>query len=380
MIQIKNKFDCCGCSACAQKCPRHCITMQEDTEGFLYPSIDLSQCIDCGLCEKVCPILHNPPSKLPIEVFASTNKNEYIRKDSSSGGLFSLIATYIISLGGVVFGARFNNEWEVIHDYTTTERELALFRGSKYSQSKIGETFIKVESFLKDNIIVLFTGTPCQISGLKSFLRKDYDHLICVDITCHSVPSPKIWKRYLNEKIKKHHIKKREILSINFRDKYYSWTNYSFVIKTNKKKIVETKDENKYLVGFIHGLFSRPSCTNCCTKPDRNQSDITLGDFWGISQLHPEINDDKGVSIIIVRTKKGQTIIDKLHLDKTLLRYEDIVKYNPAINSNSPFSKYRNYFFNEEGSLEKKIDSFYPTPFKSIIKRFILQRLNCHHK
>jgi coenzyme F420-reducing hydrogenase beta subunit len=197
MIHLTEKTDCCGCNACVQSCPKDCITMQEDNEGFLYPAIDLETCIDCSLCEKVCPEIHQKEVRKPLQVYAAKNRNEEVRLQSSSGGIFTLLAEKIIEEHGVVFGARFDENWAVIHDYTETIEGLASFRGSKYVQSRIGETFSQAKQFLKSGRKVLFSGSPCQIAGLKLFLKKDYENLLTIDFVCHGVPSPKVWRKYI---------------------------------------------------------------------------------------------------------------------------------------------------------------------------------------
>lgn len=199
MIRIYNKHDCCGCNSCVQRCPKSSITMREDEEGFLYPDVDESTCIDCGLCETVCPVIHQSTVRKPIAVCAAKNKDEKIRLSSSSGGAFTALAESVIDEDGVVFGAKFDEDWSVVHDYMETREGLAAFRGSKYVQSRIGDSFKKAEQFLKAGRKVLFSGTPCQIAGLKRFLRKEYDNLLTVDFICHGVPSPGVWREYLKE-------------------------------------------------------------------------------------------------------------------------------------------------------------------------------------
>lgn len=199
MIKIQNKQDCCGCAACVQRCPKRCISMKEDNEGFLYPVVDESVCIDCGLCEKVCPII-NRPEKLPVkEVLAVKNRNEAERMASSSGGVFIALAKKTIEKGGVVFGAVFDENWEVMHTYAETLDEVKPMMGSKYLQSRIGNSFRDAEKFLKEGREVLFTGTPCQVTALHNYLRKDYLNLLSVDFLCHGVPSPGVWRKYLDE-------------------------------------------------------------------------------------------------------------------------------------------------------------------------------------
>ena len=202
MIKSTNKKLCTGCAACYSICPVRCISMQEDSEGFLYPVVEKDKCTSCKKCETVCPAIVQRNERKPLYVYAAKNLNEEIRRQSSSGGIFTLIAESIIQEGGVVFGARFNENWEVVHDYTETIEGLAAFRGSKYVQSRIGNTYLSAKDFLLAGRKVLFSGTPCQIAGLKAFLQDDYDNLLTVDLVCHGVPSPLVWKRYLDETIK----------------------------------------------------------------------------------------------------------------------------------------------------------------------------------
>jgi len=199
MIQIKDKSVCCGCSACVQICPKQCISLKEDKEGFLYPTVNHAFCVECGKCEKVCPELHPFEVHEPLKVYAAKHQDDAVRKVSSSGGIFTLLADMVIDEGGVVFGACFDSDWSVVHDFTETHEGLQAFRGSKYLQSRIGNTYRQAEVFLKAGRKVLFTGTPCQIAGLKKYLHKDYENLLAVDFVCHGVPSPLVWKKYLEE-------------------------------------------------------------------------------------------------------------------------------------------------------------------------------------
>lgn len=197
MITIKSDKDCCGCEACLNKCPQQCITMEKNQEGFLYPKIDSNKCINCHLCEKVCPILHPFEDRPPYKTLAIKNKNQQIRKNSASGGLFSILAESIIEKGGCVYGAAFTKDWTVRHICITQKEELSLLRGSKYLQSSIGLCYQDIESKLKQGVPILFTGTPCQISGLKHYLIKEYTNLYTAEIICHSTTSPQLWQTYL---------------------------------------------------------------------------------------------------------------------------------------------------------------------------------------
>ena len=340
MIIIKSKYDCCGCGACAQRCPHNAIELIQDNEGFLYPQIDESICIDCGLCERVCPIINQELPSEPIKTFAAKNNDENIRQQSSSGGIFTLLATKVINNGGVVFGAIFNAKWEVEHDYTDTIEGLAKFRGSKYVQSKIGNNYILAEEYLKDGKQVLFSGTPCQIAGLKRFLRKEYDNLICVDIICHGVPSPFIWQKYLEQ------YNPADLSSISFRDKTNSWKRYEVVIRQEKKTIIrEDIGKNIYMKLFLSDLCLRPSCSNCNSKSGKSKSDITIADFWGIQHLHPDFDDDKGCNLVLINSEKGLNLFNKLECDKIETDFNTAIKYNPSYFKSVAEPKYRKYFF-----------------------------------
>ena len=359
MISIKDKKKCCGCSACVQRCPKQCINFREDNEGFRYPYIDTDKCINCGLCEKVCPIINQYNEKVPTKVYAAINTNEKIRMQSSSGGIFTYIATKVIEEKGVVFGARFDKNWEVKHDFTENIEGLSAFRGSKYMQSRIEDNYLKVEKFLKDGRKVLFSGTPCQIAGLKRYLKKNYENLLTIDIICHGVPSPKIWRLYLNEIYKKnlisHNIQentgnKSHITDINFRDKSSGWKTYSFTLTLNNPnlpnrniKYQETFTDNIFMKGFLNNLYLRPSCHDCAFKSGKSNSDITLADFWGINILSPKLDDNKGTGLIICNNDK---LLDLFSL-KTTFDYSEVIKYNISAIKSSIEHKNRTRFFKQ---------------------------------
>ncbi len=317
MIEIKDKSKCCGCAACVVACPVKCISFNEDEQGFLYPNVDLTTCINCHLCEKVCPFLNDSPAKKPVKVYSAKNQDQQVRFSSSSGGIFTAIAEYIITNEGVVFGARFNDNWEIIHGYTETKEGINEFRRSKYSQSIIGNTFKEAQELLKDGRLVLFTGTPCQIEGLKRFLRKDYDNLYTLEVVCHAVPSPKIWRDYLVDITKRNEITLDKISFINFRDKRYGWKDFSMLIQAGDKVLVNDKCSlNLYLKGFINNLFIRPSCFNCPSKGGRSGGDFSLADFWAINQFLPKCNDNKGTTLLYVNSDKGLKLLDNLEIEK----------------------------------------------------------------
>ena len=397
MIIIKDKANCCGCEACVQVCPKHCISFEPDSEGFYYPKVEKEGCVNCGLCEKVCPVINTNNKRSPLVSMAAMNKNENERIKSSSGGIFILLATYVINNGGIVFGAKFDDDFSVIHSYTDTIEGITPFLGSKYVQSRIGNNYLKAQEFLKAGRLVLFSGTPCQISGLKKFLRKDYDKLITVDVICHGVPSPAVWQQYLEE-IKDNARKGENSVSlplnppisgcdafasgrevkiegITFRDKRLGWKKFSFALtlaeatadgKKNTVSLSHIHDNDPYFLGFNdYNLYLRPSCMKCPTRDLKSGSDITLADFWNIESLLPDFDDDKGVSVVLANTEKGVKIVDSLKLNRRSVSYQDVVCRNTSIKYNSKplpssifdiikykvhFNSKRDYFFYDKNN------------------------------
>lgn len=349
MIKITNPKDCCGCNACAQGCPRKCIILQEDSEGFLYPKINLDTCINCGLCEKLCPILNQKDKKTPLKVYATINKNKEVREQSSSGGIFNLLATHVIQNGGVVFGARFNEKWEVIHDYTDTLKDLSSFQGSKYVQSYIGNSYAKAEYFLKSGREVLFSGTPCQLAGLKQYLKKNYANLLAVDFVCHGVPSPKVWKIYLQNILVSFKADYSSIDRISFRDKTSGWKNFSLRIdwKSNihHPSFCETLQQNLYLKGFLCDLYLRPSCYQCPTRNGKSGSDITIADYWNIQSVCPDLDDDKGTSLVLINSEKGKDIFNTMSVIAKETSYKEAQLHNGGFKEIVSIPPRRELFF-----------------------------------
>lgn len=326
MITLESEDKCCGCGACVQRCPNSCIVLEEDPHGFLYPTVDLDQCVDCHLCEQVCPFLNKSEIQYPIDCFASANNDQEIRRESSSGGLFSLLAQNVIASGGVVFGAKFDGDWNVVHDFADNLADLAAFRSSKYVQSAIRDSYIKAEEFLKQDKTVLFCGTPCQIAGLNRYLGREYEKLITAEVVCHGVPSPKVWREYL------HGITKNTRVSeVCFRDKSTGWREYSVRIGKSTKR----HDYDHYMGCFLGNYSLRQSCFNCPAKSGHSGADIIMGDLWGSSVLAPSLNDNKGTSLVIVNTEKGMDFVKRSDVPQLMsVQYEQAVKHNPAICNN----------------------------------------------
>lgn len=352
MIEIKHKRDCCGCSACVQVCPKQCISMSADNEGFLYPQVDTTTCIECGLCEKVCPIINQAQPTEPIAVYAAKNKNEAVRLKSSSGGVFTLLAEEVIAAGGVVFGAKFDSEWRVVHDSTTTSEGLAAFRGSKYVQSLMGDSFSMVKQFLAEGRRVLFSGTPCQVAGLRRFLRREYDNLLTIEVVCHGVPSPMVWRDYLDYKRAKHADKGEvppTIKGISFRDKTNGWRRYGFKIDYGFNSEITPFNRETFMRGFLKDLYLRPSCHQCAARQGKSGADISIADFWGIQRIHPEIDDNRGVNAVLINTQKGLSIYQTIISDTTSIvsSYDKVIKHNPCVATSSPEPGQRQTFWEE---------------------------------
>jgi coenzyme F420-reducing hydrogenase beta subunit len=320
--------------------------MLADTEGFLYPRIDNDKCIKCGRCEMACPVIILGSERTPLQVYAAKNTDGTIRNASSSGGIFTAFAKQIIQESGVVFGARFNDAWEVVHGFTESIKGLVEFRGSKYVQSNIGNTYKQAQDFLEARRQVLFSGTPCQISGLKGILQKEYKNLLTVDLVCSGVPSPEVWRKHV-----KNYEKKGTITNINFRAKYPhitnsrrgvggtgNWKTFMFSItfddkKTIYKKQIGLEHGDAFQQGFINNLFLRPSCHRCPLRSFKSGSDITLGDFWSIEKIAPDFADDEGVNVVLLNTIKGEGIyskLDKKDMGK-LQRYKTSELYDERI-------------------------------------------------
>ena len=379
MINIVDKHDCCGCSACAFACPKACITMQSDGEGFLYPHVDVATCIDCGLCEKTCPFLASFGAKQPLHTYAAVNPNEEDRFNSSSGGIFTMLVRETIDSGGVVFGAAFDQDWSVHHIAIEREEDIPLLQGSKYVQSVIGVSFKSAKEQLQSGRKVLFSGTACQVAGLKRYLRKDYDNLLTVDVVCHGVPSPMIWQDYITT------LQKKSLIEhISFRDKQLGWLNYNFTVDyKDGSKSSESHNENLYMQGFLRDLYNRPSCHKCKVKGGRCASDITLGDFWRIDNVYPELNDNFGVSVVLANTQKGDGIIKAVAPKVKVATYEQAIAGNPCIIKNTPENKWRSSFwqyYNNGSSLLNSVKAIVNQQNPSIVTRAIRKIISCLHQ
>lgn len=329
--ELPYKPDCTGCNACCNICPQKCITMVNDNEGFMYPEVNYEKCTNCNLCKNICPRNNTMESNPHQNAFAVKNKDITTRNESSSGGVFTELAKYVLNNHGVVFGAAYNDSMEVEHIKIDNIKYLFKLQGSKYVQSNIGTSFEDVEEELIKNKLVLFSGVPCHIQGLKQFLQKDYSNLICIDVVCHGVPSPKVFNNYLASL---ENMKNCKITNLYFRNKDDGWKKYNLkILYTNKEQKVITYSDDLYMKGFLQNLYLRPSCHNCTANNFRSGSDITLGDYWGIEKLEKDFDDDKGVSLVLLNTKQGEEVFNEI-LHKFDILKTDInfaIKNNPSI-------------------------------------------------
>lgn len=360
MIQIKDKADCCGCTACASRCPKNAITMEPDTLGFKYPKVDLDKCIDCGLCEKVCAFNDNYDKSLNLkepEIYAARHKDIHEIETSRSGAAFIAISDYILENGGIVYGVGYKDHFRVAHKRATTKEERNEFKGSKYVQSDLDGIFRQVKEDLKQGNTVLFSGTPCQTAGLNSYIGKKFrENLVLVDIVCHGVPSPYIWQDYLTYLENKY---KSKIIKVNFRDKSrIGWSGHieSFVF-ANKNKV--ELDVFKYLFG--KNIMLRSSCGSCVFTNFNRPSDITIGDYWGWEKISKDFNDDnKGCSLLFINTIKGQILLNKISNNLFLLKSDKEKSVQPNLESPSVLDKKNTDF---------KID-FQRRGFKYVAKKY----------
>ena len=375
MIHITDKKNCCGCSACVQRCPKQCISLTEDEEGFLYPYVNEESCVECGLCEKICPILNPQEETFPLQVIAAKNTNTEERLGSSSGGLFLPLAKSIINEGGIVFGADYDSNWEVHHVGVENISGLYALMMSKYLQSRIENTYKEAEKFLKCGRKVMFVGTPCQIAGLHGFLRhKVYPNLLTIDVVCHGAPSPGVWRQYLaetysEEEFIKSRLKaaagkntvlyqslnaKSPIGDIKFRDKTMSgWKKFRFVVRQKSASKADQNTvlssvfhyDNEYMNGFLNDIYLRPSCYHCTLKNGASHSDMTIADYWAAKVVDKDFDDDKGLGLVILYSEKGRKVFAGLDLTVREVSSENAHLYNGGFNEHTlPHPKRAKFF------------------------------------
>ena len=341
-------MDCCGCAACENICPKQCISMKSDDDGFLYPRIDNDSCINCGACYKVCQVV-NPLEETEAchGIYAAKALDETVVLSSSSGGMFTLFAELILNEGGVVYGAALSDDcYRLIHTRVDSMQQLHVLKGSKYLQSQIGEIYKDIKKDLKNGRKVLFSGTPCQVNGLVKYLGGQNDNLFTLDLICHGVPSQALWEKYLKSVEKRSH----KVVSVNFRNKRFGWKYFSVKLFKDKSRSVNSIFKiNPYMQMMLNNVCLRQSCYKCRAKGTNRLADITLGDFWGVNEMLPEMNDGNGTSAVILNSQKGKMLFERLSsvVKCKEISLDMVLKYNPCLTESVEKPKDRDVFFKD---------------------------------
>lgn len=340
MIKITDKTLCCGCTACVTVCPAQCIVLRRDREGFDYPVANPDRCIGCGKCEKVCPVLAPGEPSVPLEAMAV--RNDACLEGSSSGGVFPSVAERIIEKGGVVYGAVLNDDMSVGHIDAEDMAGVERMRGSKYVQSDLYSVFDEVKDILSEGRNVLFSGTPCQVAGLRNYLGNRTEGLLTVDCACHGVPSPGLWEKYVKALETSEGGK---IKYVKFRDKSNSWMHYDFVYDAGKGEVRTNYMKDPYMALFAQNMTLRPSCYSCPVRNGKSGSDLTLADLWSVADSAPELDDDRGVSLVLLNTEKGRGIMTETGLKTRLVDTVQAMKNNSGFAGKTEMPERREEFF-----------------------------------
>ncbi len=377
MLNIQNPAECSGCGACRAVCPAQAIALQPDNEGFLYPVVDEGACVRCGKCVRACPVTN--PADLPaadITAYAAYTKDEQVRRASSSGGIFTEIATYILNQDGVVFGAALDADGTVAHRAVERAEDLDTLRGSKYVQSAMGDTYTQAKVFLDAGRPVLFTGTPCQIAGLYRSLPHPYDNLYTQDLICHGVPSPLVWEKYVQYREKKAN---NTMNRVSFRHKQGGWRRFCLHMEfADGTAYTKPLSEDPYLQGFLRNYTLRPSCYDCAFKTKNRPADMTLADYWGIEKVHPAMDDDKGTSLVLLHSERGRQLFDAIKERCTYCPtdVDQALRYNSAMTVSVPMNDTRPLFMRDIaekgfGGVHKYVRTPMTRKVKQAIKRLL---------
>lgn len=387
MINIVNKIDCCGCNACGDICPKDAIEFVTDNEGFWYPKVNLDKCINCGLCEKTCPIINARELKkndFPTpECYAAENKNLEVVFDSTSGGLFSAFADKMYRDHGYVGGAVFSEDCMSVKQYISADKkDLAALRSSKYLQSDLTGFYTKVKALLNAGEKVLVCGCPCQMAALRAFLRKPYDNLVILDFICLGINSPLIWRKYMKSFENRYG---SPVVYAKPKSKEYGWRNLTQKVRLADGQVkYETRNESNYTQGYIGThAYIRPSCFDCKFRGFPRISDITLADFWGVEKFSKELEKNLGTSLVMLNSQKGKEWFDKIkgHINYIPTPFDAAVAGNPALIHNSQKPEIdREEFFNDVSNLKftevAEKYHFFSKPGKKVrLKNFIKSTL-----
>lgn len=354
----KDAVNCCGCSLCEYVCSLNAVSMKYEN-GFLFPEIDNNLCVNCGKCQKLCPFLKISKNSESQTCFAAKHKDNEIRKESSSGGVFTALSDAILKRNGIIAGAVYNDQMELIHTAAESFEERDRMRGSKYIQSNCTGIYKKIKEALLQDREVLFCGTPCEVAAVKNAFPNS-DKLYLADIICHGVPSPQVWRNFV-EYLEKRYSNK--LCDYKFRDKTQGWRTYSALARfTNGQTETNNDITGSYIELFRYDVCLRPSCTVCPYTDSFRPGDITIGDFWGIENIIPEIDDNKGVSAVICNTDKGRLLLDSVKSDLLLYEcsVEDIKKRQPNLSHPSSCS-------NKAEAFNKDLNSM---PFDKILHKY----------
>jgi len=378
---FKKKQDCCGCTACVNICPEHAITMEPDEEGFLYPQVNTDLCIKCGICKNVCPLQNEyetPDNFSEPKVYAVKHKSDSVCNASSSGGMFTALSDEILSCGGVIYGVGFDDNMVVCHQRAENESQRNKFRGSKYVQSEMRQTFLEVKEDLELGNKVLFTGTPCQVAGLKNYLNQsgvDSTNLVTCDIVCYGTPSPLMFTEYIKFCEAKCG---KKIINHVFRSKIKGWHVHKEInIFSDGQEDYKSFLSQLYKKIFFTNMVLRPSCYNCKFTRLRRPSDITIGDFWGLDKVMPEFNDNKGVSLVLINTAKGKRIFNKNSKGIMYRQSNKLDCLQPRLKEPTKPSPKRNMFWQDYrvNGFEYVVRKYFGYGVKGSLKRFILESL-----
>lgn len=371
-MHVENKHNCTGCGACFNACPTKAITMAWNNNGFYIPHIDSEKCINCGLCERICPLDKYKSQNIEQpEVFAFQNCDKETLYKCASGGAFASLANLVIEHNGTIYGVVYDDDMKVCHAKAESIEDLEKMYSSKYVQSDTKEVFAQAKTDLDNGKTVLFSGTPCQIAGLKSFLRKDYEKLLTVDLVCHGVPSPKVFEMYKKEYLK------QQLQSLNFRDKSRGWNPYCVSIET-KQKHIDWAYKNSFVKLFLSDLITNSACYTCQFNKLPRAADLSLGDFWGVDKYDQSMNDNKGLSIILVNSEKGQSRFNQIKTQELCkeIPLDFVIKNNPNIcGSSKPHAKREEFFedINNGKSLKECVKKYCKTPIHIFIYRLLPQ-------
>lgn len=342
--------NCCGCRSCENVCPKNAVEMITDEKGFLYPQINTDKCVDCGLCVKACPIVEKEEQKPDFQqkVYAVINNDKEVLKKSASGGAFSLLANDVLGNGGVVYGCTLDENMAVKHIGVETEEELYKLRGSKYVQSDLKRVFTEILGHLKNDRRVLFTGTPCQVDALNCYLKaknQSTENLLTADLLCHGVPSPVLWSDFVKHLEKTY---KSKMTGFRFRTKIAGWENSVETASfENGKTVKNTGAVRSFLALFYRNISLRPMCFSCKYPSFDRPSDITVGDYWGIDKVHPELNDDKGLSVVIINTQKGAELLKRISNKARIVETQPQNAVQPALARNARPANNREQFWKD---------------------------------